>query len=98
MDGVNPATWGNEIAAAAAGIEQSFAGVFAAMFERYAGADNKPRWGEKPPGNVFYVERILEDFPNAQSVHIYRHCRDPRPALLAPALRPTHRLIPKTHL
>ncbi len=73
---VNPDTFGDEIAARAAEIEPSFAGVFAAMFERYAEQENKPRWGEKTPYNLFYIGEILEDFPNAQFVYIYRDGRD----------------------
>ncbi|MCH7864318.1 MAG: sulfotransferase [Proteobacteria bacterium] len=90
MRGVNPANWGNEIARRAAEIEPSFAGVFAAMFERYAEQENKPRWGEKTPGNVFYVERILEDFPNAQFVYIYRDCRDASAEFLDSQFGPTN--------
>ena len=76
MADANPATFGDEIAARALDIEQSFAGVFSAMFARYSDTVNKPRWGEKTPGNVFYVEQILQDFPNAQFLYIYRDCRD----------------------
>jgi len=90
MSDANPATFGNEIAARAADIEQSFAGVFAAMFERYAGYVGKPRWGEKTPGNVFYVEQILQDFPNAQFVYIYRDCRDASAEFIASQFGPTN--------
>ncbi len=90
MDGVNPATWGKEIAAEAAEIEQSFAGVFAAMFEKYARAQNNPRWGEKTPGNVAYVESILKDFPNAQFIYIYRDCRDASAEFLDSQFGPTN--------
>jgi len=90
MPDANPATFGDEIAARAADIEQSFAGVFAAMFERYAGQVNKPRWGEKTPGNVFYVEQILQDFPNAQFVYIYRDCRDASAEFIDSQFGPTN--------
>ena len=76
MDDANPATFGAEIAARALDFEQSFAGVFSAMFARYSETVNKPRWGEKTPGNVLYIEQILQDFPNAQFLYIYRDCRD----------------------
>ena len=76
MSDANPATFGSEITARALDIEQSFAGVFSAMFARYSDTVDKPRWGEKTPGNVFYIEQILRDFPNAQFVYIYRDCRD----------------------
>jgi LPS sulfotransferase NodH len=90
MADANPATFGSEIAARAAEIEQSFAGVFAAMFERYASHVNKPRWGEKTPGNVFYVDRILEDFPNAQFIYIYRDCRDASAEFIHSQFGPTN--------
>lgn len=90
MTDANPATFGNEIANRAAELEQSFAGIFAAMFERYAGYVNKPRWGEKTPGNVFYVDRILEDFPNAQFVYIYRDCRDASAEFIQSQFGPTN--------
>ncbi len=90
MPDANPATFGAEIAARAAEIEQSFAGVFAAMFERYAGHVDKPRWGEKTPGNVFYIDRILEDFPNAQFVYIHRDCRDASAEFIESQFGPTN--------
>jgi hypothetical protein len=76
MTDANPATFGNEIATRALDFEQSFGGVFSAMFARYCDTVDKPRWGEKTPGNVFYIEQILQDFPNAQFLYIYRDCRD----------------------
>ncbi len=90
MPDANPATFGAEIAARAAEIEQSFAGIFAAMFERYAGHVDKPRWGEKTPGNVFYIDRILEDFPNAQFVYIHRDCRDASAEFIESQFGPTN--------
>jgi len=76
MADANPATFGDEIATRALDFEQSFGGVFSAMFARYCDTVDKPRWGEKTPGNVFYIEQILQDFPNAQFLYIYRDCRD----------------------
>ncbi len=90
MSDVNPATFSDEIATRAAEIEQSYAGVFAAMFERYAEFVDKPRWGEKTPGNLFYIERILEDFPNAQFVYIYRDCRDASAEFIDSQFGPTN--------
>jgi hypothetical protein len=90
MPDANPATFGAEIAARAAEIDRSFAGIFAAMFERYAAHVNKPRWGEKTPGNVFYIDRILEDFPSAQFVYIYRDCRDASAEFIESQFGPTN--------
>lgn len=87
---VNPATFGNEIAMCAGAIEQSFAGVFAAMLGRYAEDTGKPRWGEKTPYNLFYIEQILEDFPNAQIVFITRDGRDASAEFLDSSFGPTN--------
>ncbi len=90
MSEVNPATFGSQISVRAAEIERSFAGVFAAMFERYAVHEKKSRWGEKTPGNVYYVDKILEDFPNAQFVYIYRDCRDASAEFIDSQFGPTN--------
>ena len=90
MPDANPATFGDEIAARADALQRSFAGVFAAMFERYCAHVDKPRWGEKTPGNVFYIDRILEDFPNAQFVYIYRDCRDASAEFIDSQFGPTN--------
>ena len=90
MADVNPANFAAEIAARADAIERSFAGVFAAMFERYCDYAGKPRWGEKTPGNVFYIQQILADFPNAQFVYIYRDCRDTSAEFIDSQFGPTN--------
>lgn len=43
--------------------------------ERWAAAFNKTRWGEKTPGNLFYVNVMLAMFPTAQFIYLMR---DPR--------------------
>jgi hypothetical protein len=87
---VDPATIADEIAERAVGIEQSFAGIYAAMFERYAEEEGKPRWGEKTPYNLFYVGEMLEDFPDAQFVFIYRDGRDASAEFLDSSFGPTN--------
>ncbi len=87
---VQPGSFANDIADRAMEIEQSYAGIFAAMFERYAKFENKPRWGEKTPYNIFYLDQILEDFPNAQFVYIYRDGRDASAEFLDSAFGPTN--------
>ncbi|HLL89211.1 MAG TPA: sulfotransferase, partial [Tepidisphaeraceae bacterium] len=56
--------------------ERSFAGAVDAILSHFAAAKGKPRWGEKTPHNLYYVHEILEDFPDAQFVHINRDGRD----------------------
>jgi hypothetical protein len=87
---INPDTFGDEIASAAGAHERSFAGVFCAMLERYADSSGKPRWGEKTPYNLFYIEQILEDFPDAQFVFIYRDGRDASAEFLDSSFGPTN--------
>lgn len=87
---VNPATFGDEIAERAKNLGADFAGVYAAMFERYAEHEGKTRWGEKTPYNLFYVREILEDFPNAQFVFIYRDGRDVSAEFLDASFGPTN--------
>ena len=72
---VNPTTIVDEIVSEVK--EQSFAGIFCAIFERYAReVGNKPRWGDKSPNSVFFIKQIKEDFPNAQFVYLTRDGRD----------------------
>lgn len=87
---VNPAIFGDEILEQALAIEQSFAGVYAAMFQRYAEEVGKKRWGEKTPYNLFYIGEIVEDFPNAQFVFIYRDGRDVSAEFLDASFGPTN--------
>jgi hypothetical protein len=87
---VDHATFGDEIMALAQTREQSFAAVFWAMLERNARDVGKPRWGEKTPYNLFYIEQILQDFPNAQFVFIYRDGRDASAEFLESSFGPTN--------
>jgi hypothetical protein len=87
---VEPNLFANNIADRALEIEQSYAGIFAAMFEGYSKYENKPRWGEKTPYNIFFLDQILEDFPNAQFVYIYRDGRDASAEFLDSAFGPTN--------
>lgn len=43
--------------------------------EAWARHHGKQRWGEKTPGNLFYVDILFEMFPDAKFIHIVR---DPR--------------------
>ncbi|MHB1749935.1 MAG: sulfotransferase family protein, partial [Acidithiobacillus sp.] len=70
--------------------ERSFAGVYCAMLELYAQEMARPRWGEKTPYNLFFVQQILEDFPNAQFIFITRDGRDASADYLASGFGPTN--------
>ena len=52
-------------------LRRPYAGLLAA----WARAQGKPRWGEKTPGNLFFVDVLLEMFPDARFIHLVR---DPR--------------------
>ena len=43
--------------------------------QAWADRQGKVRWGEKTPGNVFYVDVLLDMFPEARFIHLVR---DPR--------------------
>ena len=45
------------------------------LLETWAGLHGKVRWGEKTPGNVFFVDVLYAMFPEARFVHVVR---DPR--------------------
>lgn len=85
---VNPRTIVDEIMASAR--EQSFAGIYCAMLERYAAAAGKLRWGEKTPYNLFFVKEIVQDFPNAQFIFITRDGRDASADYLQSGFGPTN--------
>lgn len=71
--------------------ERSFAGLYCSMHEWFAReSGNKPRWGEKTPYNLFFVENILNDFPNAQFIFITRDGRDASADYIESSFGPTN--------
>ena len=46
---------------------------YAGMFERYAGSQGKPRWGEKTPFHSQHMAEMATVFPGAVFVGIVRH-------------------------
>lgn len=71
---MNPTTAVDEILSEVR--EQSFAGIYCAMHERFTKDTGKPRWGQKTPHNLYFVKQIKEDIPNAKFVFITRDGRD----------------------
>jgi len=72
---LNPATAVDEICAMAP--ERSFAGIYRAMHLRFMQQyPGKRRWGQKTPNNLYFAPQILENFPDAQFIHITRDGRD----------------------
>jgi hypothetical protein len=84
----NPRTVVDEILARVK--SQTFGGLFDAILGWYADSQNKPRWGEKTPHNLYFVREILADFPNAQFVHLTRDGRDVASEQLDSAFGPTN--------
>ena len=85
---VNPRTIVDEIVESV--HERTFAGLYCAMHERFAQEAGKPRWGEKTPYNLFFVDRMLADFPNAQFIFITRDGRDASADYLESSFGPTN--------
>jgi len=50
-------------------------GLYEGALAAWARHHGKGRWGEKTPGNLFYVDTLLAMFPEAQFIHLVR---DPR--------------------
>jgi hypothetical protein len=45
------------------------------LLEQWAALHDKPRWGEKTPGNIYHADLLIDMFPDARFVHVVR---DPR--------------------
>jgi len=56
--------------------EKSFRGIFITLFHLYCKKFGTTIWGEKVPTNVFWLKEIIEDFPQARLLFIYRDGRD----------------------
>lgn len=50
--------------------------LLAAVFEAYADAQGKQRWGDKRPAYIDRLDVVLRLFPDAQIIHIIRDGRD----------------------
>jgi len=53
-----------------------YPGIIEASYLAYAARKGKSRWGDKDPGNMTRLDRVLGWFPDAQIVHIIRDGRD----------------------
>ncbi len=56
--------------------DPSVADAIRCVFEVYAHAVGRPRWGDKTPRNVRHIELLAEAFPDACFVHIIRDGRE----------------------
>ena len=70
--------WGLSVASVAPRIRtgMSTGEAIAAIYEAYADAAGKPRWGDKTPMYMRHLRLLDELFPDAQYVHLIRDGRD----------------------
>jgi len=70
--------WGVSVADVASRVHQRMptGEAVAAIFEAYAVAVGKPRWGDKTPMYMRHLPLVEELFPAAQYVHLIRDGRD----------------------
>ncbi|MFP4228869.1 MAG: sulfotransferase family protein [Salinivenus sp.] len=55
--------------------ERTLRAPYRVLMEYWSRTLNKPRWGEKTPHNLFYVDVLNDMFPGAKFIHVVR---DPR--------------------
>lgn len=55
---------------------RSYRAVVSRLFDTWARQEQKPRWGDKTPHYVTEIPTLLEIFPDAKILHIYRDGRD----------------------
>jgi sulfotransferase family protein len=77
---LDPADYATRLDAAG---ELDAATVVRAFYEAYAGAQGKPRWGEKTPQYLRMMGRIARTLPEARFIHIIRDGRDVALSLLS---------------
>jgi hypothetical protein len=65
--------WHHHLGMTEADVDAALGEMYGGMFQRYAAAQGKKRWGEKTPFHVWHVDDILRVFPDAALVVIVRH-------------------------
>jgi hypothetical protein len=60
------------------------------FFALYCEARHKPRWSEKTPRNVLYLDYIFEHFPKARFIHMIRDGRD---TICSLRTHPRHKVV-----
>jgi hypothetical protein len=60
------------------------------LFGEYARMRDKPRWAEKTPRNVLYLDYLFLHFPDARFLHMIR---DPRDTVCSLRTHPRHKLV-----
>ena len=57
-------------------VDQVMGGLMHSIFLPYCQQQGKPRWAEKTPNNILYIDTLFAWFPAAQFIHMVRDPRD----------------------
>ena len=68
--------WNVSLAPSSLAHCRSYAELVSALYEDVAHRQGRPRWGDKTPNYVLEIPTLLEIFPRAKVIHIYRDGRD----------------------
>ena len=68
--------WGVQLDPSAFAEDRSYRQVVSRIYAEWASKQNKIRWGDKTPHYVTKIPTLLEIFPSAKIIHIYRDGRD----------------------
>jgi len=68
--------WGVQLDPSAFAEDRSYRQVVSRIYEEWARTQKKTRWGDKTPHYVTKISILLEIFPSAKIIHIYRDGRD----------------------
>lgn len=79
-----------------ADIDGATAAFINEFFTRYAAERGKPRWAEKTPKNILYIEYLFRLFPEARFIHMIRDPRDIHCSVVAKAHSTTPRWLDVT--
>lgn len=67
---------------------RTFRQMLSILFEAWSSKEGKPRWGDKTPHYVCHIPVLLDIFPSAKVIHIYRDGRDVALSWLRTGLEP----------
>src|SRR5262245_9430380 len=68
--------WGLKLDLSAFAEHRSYGQVVSRIYEEWAQAQGKARWGDKTPQYLVNIPVLLDIFPSAKVLHIYRDGRD----------------------
>ncbi len=57
-------------------VDQVMAALMHSIFMPYCQQQGKPRWAEKTPNNILFIDTLFAWFPAAQFIHMIRDPRD----------------------